>query len=78
MEPASRTRLIALAVLIAVLVPLIMIAVADGGSDDNGGDGIRIEPSKQGLPEIVIYLEDPDVNVPETSQRSWGRSSAAG
>ncbi len=62
MEPASRTRLIALAVLLAISVPLIVIAAAGGGSEDAGRDGIRVEPSNRGLPEIVIYLEDPDVN----------------
>ena len=69
MEPASRTRLIALAVLLAISVPLIVIASSGGGSDDGGGgkDGIRIEPSNLGIPEIVIYLEDPDVNTAETS-----------
>jgi|SRR5215207_2147782 len=66
MEPASRTRLIALAVLLAISVPLIVIAAAGGGSDDSG-DGIRIEPSNRGLPEVVIYLEDPDVNTPGTT-----------
>jgi hypothetical protein len=62
MDPASRTRLIALAVLIAIAVPLIVIAASGSGSDEGGGDGIRVEPSNRGLPEIVIYLEDPDVN----------------
>ena len=67
MEPASRKRLIALAVLLAISVPLVVIAVAGGGSDDGGRDGIRVEPSNRGLPEIVIYLEDPDVNTPDTT-----------
>jgi hypothetical protein len=67
MEPASRTRLIALAVLLAISVPLIVIAAAGGGSDGGARDGIRVEPSNRGLPEIVIYLEDPDVNTPETA-----------
>jgi hypothetical protein len=67
MEPASRTRLIALAVLLAISVPLIVIAAAGGGSDDGDRDGIRVEPSNRGLPEIVIYLEDPDVNTPATT-----------
>ena len=62
MESSSRTRLIALAVLLAISVPLIVIAGAGGGSEDGGGGGIRVEPSNQGLPEIVIYLEDPGVN----------------
>lgn len=66
MEPASRTRLIALAVLLAISVPLIVIAAARGGSDD-GRDGIRVEPSNRGLSEIVIYLEDPDVNTEATT-----------
>jgi hypothetical protein len=67
MEPASRTRLIALAVLLAISVPLIVIAAAGGGSDDDGRDGIRVEPSNRGPPEIVIYLENPDVNRPATT-----------
>ena len=62
MEPASRTRLVALAVLLAISVPLVVIAAAGGGSEDDGGDGIRVEASTRGLPEIVIYLGDPDVN----------------
>ena len=39
------------------------------GRRTSGGveDGIRIEPSNLGVPEIVIYLEDPDLNTPETS-----------
>jgi hypothetical protein len=67
MDPATRTRLIALAVLLAISIPLIVIAAAGGGSDDAPGDGIRIEPSNQGLPELVIYLLDPEVNTPETT-----------
>ena len=67
MDSASRTRLIALAVLLAISVPLVVIAAAGGGSDDSGQDGVRVEPSTRGLPEIVIYLQDPDVNTPETA-----------
>jgi hypothetical protein len=67
MDPASRTRLVALAVLLAISVPLIVIAAAGGGSDDDGGDGIRVEPSNRGLPEVVVYLEDPDVNTLATT-----------
>ena len=48
-------------------MPLILIATAGSGSDDNGGDGLRIEPSKLGLPEVVLYLEDIAVNRPETT-----------
>ena len=67
MEPASRTRLIALAVLLAISVPLVVIAAAGGGSDDDGGDGIRVEPSNRGLPELVIYVQDPELNTPGTT-----------
>jgi hypothetical protein len=62
MEGASRTRLVALAVLLAVSVPLIVIAAAGGGSGETSGTGLRIEPSAQGFPFLVIYLEDADVN----------------
>jgi hypothetical protein len=67
MEGASRTRLVALAVLLAVSVPLVVIAAAGGGSDNDDGTGLRIEPSPQGLPILVIYLEDADVNEPATN-----------
>jgi hypothetical protein len=65
MEDASRKRLVALAVLLAISVPLIVIALAGGGSDDEPS-GLRVERS-QGAPEVVIYLEDPAVNEPETN-----------
>ena len=68
MEGASRTRLVALAVLLAVSVPLVVIAAAGGGAGGGGaGTGLRIEPSPQGLPLLVIYLEDADVNKPDTN-----------
>ncbi len=57
----------ALAVLLAVSVPLVVIAAAGGGSDNSPGTGLRIEPSAQGLPYLVIYLEDADVNEPATN-----------
>jgi len=68
MEGASRTRLVALAVLLAVSIPLVVIAAAGGGSGgESAGSGLRIEPSPQGLPLLVIYLEDADVNQLETN-----------
>jgi hypothetical protein len=67
MEGASRTRLVALAILLAVSVPLVVIAAAGGGSGGDGGTGLRVEPSPQGLPILVIYLEDAEDNRPETN-----------
>ena len=68
MEGASRTRLVALAVLLAVSIPLVVLAAAGGGSDgESAGTGLRLEPSPQGLPLLVIYLEDADVNELETN-----------
>jgi hypothetical protein len=67
MEGASRTRLVALAVLLAVSIPLVVIAAAGGGSGKSAGTGLRIEPSAQGFPFLVIYLEDADVNEPATN-----------
>jgi hypothetical protein len=66
-DAAARTRLVALAVLLAVSVPLIVIAVAGGGSGDAGDSGLRVEPSKQGAPEILIFVDDPEVNEPATT-----------
>ena len=67
MEGAARTRLVALAVLLAVSVPLIVIAVAGGGSGESDGGGLRVEPSKVGAPEILIFVDDPEVNEPGTT-----------
>jgi hypothetical protein len=66
MEPASRTRLVALAVLLAVAVPLVVIAVSSGGGEAKPG-GLRVERSTGGLAEIVVYVEDPDVNTAATA-----------
>jgi hypothetical protein len=66
LDAAARTRLVALAVLLAVGVPLAVIAAAGGGGSDRGA-GLRVEPSFQGLPSVVIYLEDAEVNKPETN-----------
>ena len=66
MEGANRTRLVALAVLLAISVPLVVIAVAGGGSGGDDAPGLRVERA-QGIPEIVIYLEDPGVNDPGTN-----------
>jgi hypothetical protein len=65
-ERAARTRLVALAVLLAISVPLVVIAVAGGGSGGDEPAGLRVERSK-GVPEVVIYLEDPAVNEPDTN-----------
>jgi hypothetical protein len=65
-EGASRTRLVALAVLLAISVPLVVIAVAGSGSDDSERSGLRVEQAK-GVPQLVIYLEDPADNEPGTN-----------
>ena len=73
MEPAARTRVISLAVLVAISAGLIVIATAGGGSDggdshDRGvPDGLRLEPSSGGAPQLVIYVDDPTVNRPATA-----------
>jgi hypothetical protein len=70
MEGAARTRLVALAVLLAVSVPLGVVAVAgSGGADEEGV--IRVERSTQ-LPEMLIYITDPEANTPE---RADGRAT---
>ena len=66
MEGSNRSRLVALAVLLAISVPLVVIAVAGGGSGDDA-PGLRVERA-QGLSEVVIYLEDPEVNAPSTNE----------
>jgi hypothetical protein len=57
---------VALAALLAVAVPLIVIAVSSGGGEAKPG-GLRVERSAGNLREIVVYVEDPDVNLAATA-----------
>ena len=64
MEGPARTRLVALVVLLAVAVPLtIVAATGSGGGDDEEEAGLRVERSPD-VSELIVYL-DPDVNKPE-------------
>jgi hypothetical protein len=65
MESGTRTRLIALAVLLAVSVPLIVIAAAGGGDEQEAG-GLRVEQTPA-PPGVTVYVEDPNVNALETT-----------
>jgi hypothetical protein len=66
MESGGRTRLVALAVLLAVSVPLVVIALASGGSPDPRAGGLRVERAG-GLAEMTLYVEDPSVNALATT-----------
>jgi hypothetical protein len=66
MEAAARMRLAALAVLLAVLVPLVVIAVSSGGGDDGAPAGLLVERTP-GVPEVIVYVEDPEVNHTDTA-----------
>ncbi len=72
MEKASRTRLVALAVLLAVAAPLVILALAGGDDDDGAAErrpaGLRVERTPGGLPEITIYLEDRSLNKASTAR----------
>jgi hypothetical protein len=71
MEGPARTRLVALVVLLAVAVPLtIVAAIGSGGGDDEEDAGLRVERSPE-LPELLVFLS-PEVNKPE---RTGGRRS---
>jgi hypothetical protein len=71
MEGPARTRLVALVVLLAVAIPLTIVAVVgSAGGDDEEEASLRVERSPD-LPELRVYL-DPDVNTPE---RTGGRQS---
>jgi len=65
MEGPARTRLVALVVLLAVALPLTIVAVvgSGGGDDEEEESSLRVERSPD-LPELRVYL-DPDVNTPE-------------
>ena len=70
MQGADRTRLIAVAVLLAVAIPLVVIAAAGGGDgDEEGAPPLRVERSNQ-LPEMLLYIDDESVNKPA---RAGGR-----
>jgi hypothetical protein len=70
LEGPARTRLIALVVLLAVAVPLTIVAAvgSGGGDEEEDAAGLRVERSPD-QPELLVYL-DPDVNTPE---RTGGR-----
>lgn len=69
MESPARTRLVALVVLLAVAVPLTIVAVAgSGGGDDEEEASLWVERSPD-LPELRVFL-DPEVN---TRERTGGR-----
>jgi hypothetical protein len=69
MEGPARTRLVAIVVLLAVALPLgVVAAVGSGGGDEPEDESVRVERSVD-LPELLVYL-NPDVNTPE---RTGGR-----
>jgi hypothetical protein len=71
MEGPARTRLVALVVLLAVALPLTIVAlVGSGGGDDEENPGLRVERSPD-LPELLVFLT-PELNTPD---RTGGRRS---
>ena len=71
MEGPARTRLVALVVLLAVAIPLTIVALlGSGGGDDEEETSLRAERSPR-LPELRVFL-DPDVN---TRERTNGRET---
>jgi hypothetical protein len=69
MEGASRTRLVALAVLLALSVPLVIVALAGGGGDGDSEQaaGLRLERTPGGPPEVIVYIEDRSLNERSTA-----------
>ena len=68
MEGPARTRLIALAVLLAVSAPLVIVAASgSGGGAEETETGLRVERSPE-LPELLVYVS-PEVNLPERARR---------
>jgi hypothetical protein len=71
MEGPARTRLVALVVLLALAVPLTIVAlVGSSGGGDEEEAALRVERSPT-IPELIVFL-DPEVNTPK---RSGGRPS---
>jgi hypothetical protein len=69
MQKASRTRLVALAALLAVAVPLVIVALAGSGGEERSERpaGLRVERTAGDLPEVIIYVEDRALNEPATA-----------
>jgi hypothetical protein len=65
MEAASRKRLVALAAVVAVSAVLVAVAVSSGGGDERPG-GLKVERAPD-VPELIVYVEDLNVNRPETT-----------
>jgi hypothetical protein len=70
MEGPARTRIVALVVLLAVAVPLVILAAVGSGGDDEEDGGLRVERSVE-LPELRVFVA-PDDN---TAERAGGRGS---
>jgi hypothetical protein len=62
MDRASRTRLVALAVLLCVSVPLVVVAASGSGGFDERPAALRVERNPSGLPELIVYVEDRSLN----------------
>jgi hypothetical protein len=62
MDRASRTRLVALAVLLCVSVPLVVVAASGSGGSDERPAALRVERNPTGLPELIVYVEDRSLN----------------
>lgn len=68
-EGAGRRRLVALVVLLVVAVPLVVVAMVTGGDESEGG-GLRVERTTvagAGTPQLVVYVEELGLNVPDTA-----------
>jgi hypothetical protein len=62
-------RLVALAVLVAVAVPLVIVALSGGGEEaarDSAEGALRLERSPT-TPEVIVYMEDSSLNDTETT-----------
>jgi hypothetical protein len=60
---------VALAALLAVGVPLVIVALAGSGDEDRPERpaGLRVERTGGDLPEVIIYVEDRSLNEPATA-----------
>jgi hypothetical protein len=65
MDRSAHTRLVALTVLLAVSIPLVIVAVSGGGGggEDEPQDSLLVERSTQ-RPELIVYVT-PDLNLAE-------------
>jgi hypothetical protein len=63
----ARTRLIAIAVILVVAAPLVVLAVSRGDGGEAPGLRVEVTPGGGGPAQLSVFIEDQEQNVPATA-----------